>query len=226
MTHNLRWSEMCGHKTTIFCTYPSKSSSAQGWSCYKTLHSTEQSYQPPTSVDVSRVRARHRRRYAPFIKETEAQPSGIPTTEVLGQSVGYSPWQETHCENSIGETLKSLAIRHVDKTVASDAQLSRNIESPQPASRFLVKRFATHGGPDLSDLKGYGAPGPAYGMSSSKSSLGRRKWGSQSPSKSGTIANTTTTKSTGPYDRAFLQHLIDHSVFPDDYEHPNQTTRC
>ncbi|KAH7116617.1 hypothetical protein B0J13DRAFT_653126 [Dactylonectria estremocensis] len=65
----------------------------------------------------------------------------------------------------------------------------------------------------------------AYGMSSSKSSLGRRKRGSQSPSKSGTIANTTTTKSTGPYDRAFPQHLIDHSVFPDDYEYPNQTTR-
>ncbi|KAL6410035.1 putative mucin-4-like [Ilyonectria robusta] len=159
---------MCGHKTTISCTYPSKSSSAQAWSCYKILHSTEQSYRPPISVDVS-CSSPASPTLRTLIKETEAQPSGIPTDEVLGQSVGDSPGQETHCENSIGETLKPLAIRRVDKTVASDVQLSRVSRAPQPASRFLVKRFATHaphGGPDFSDLKGYRAPSPIYGMSS------------------------------------------------------------
>ncbi len=59
-------------------------------------------------------------------------------------------------------------------------------------------------------------------MSSSQSSLGRRKRGSASPSKrSQSTPNTTTTKSTGPYDRAFQQHLIDFGIFPDGYEYPD-----
>ncbi|KPM36133.1 hypothetical protein AK830_g10438 [Neonectria ditissima] len=57
-------------------------------------------------------------------------------------------------------------------------------------------------------------------MSSGLSSLGRRKRGSQSASKSGTT-RTTTTRSTGPYDRAFQQHLIDNQIYPDEYEHPD-----
>jgi len=32
---------------------------------------------------------------------------------------------------------------------------------------------------------------------------------------------TTITKSTGPYDRAFQQHLIDGGVYPDEYEYPD-----
>ncbi|KAJ4180947.1 hypothetical protein NW759_017218, partial [Fusarium solani] len=58
-------------------------------------------------------------------------------------------------------------------------------------------------------------------MSSSQSSLGRRKRGSRSSSKTNTTPNTTTTRSTGPYDRAFQQHLIDHNIFPPGYEYPN-----
>lgn len=34
-------------------------------------------------------------------------------------------------------------------------------------------------------------------------------------------SNTTTTRSTGPYDRAFQQHLIDYSIFPPGYEYPD-----
>ena len=59
------------------------------------------------------------------------------------------------------------------------------------------------------------------GMSSSQSSLGRRKRGSQSPIKRDSTPNTTTTRSTGPYDRAFQQHLIDHDILPDGYEYPD-----
>lgn len=66
-------------------------------------------------------------------------------------------------------------------------------------------------------------------MSSRQSSLGRRKRGSQSPtkrgsespSKSSATANTRSTRSTGPYDRAFQQHLIDHKILPDGYEYPD-----
>lgn len=69
-------------------------------------------------------------------------------------------------------------------------------------------------------------------MSSIPSSLGRRKRGSQSPtkrgsnspSKSSATANTTSTRSTGPYDRAFQQHLIDHDILPDGYEYPDGRT--
>ncbi|KAJ6437515.1 hypothetical protein O9K51_10074 [Purpureocillium lavendulum] len=66
-------------------------------------------------------------------------------------------------------------------------------------------------------------------MSSSQSSSRRRKRGSQSPAKkssnplsnSSATPNTTSTKSTGPYDRAFQQHLIDHDIFPHGYEYPD-----
>lgn len=36
---------------------------------------------------------------------------------------------------------------------------------------------------------------------------------------------TTTTKSTGPYDRTFQQHLIDHYILPCDYEYLDETLR-
>jgi hypothetical protein len=61
-------------------------------------------------------------------------------------------------------------------------------------------------------------------MSSSQSSLGRRKRGSASTLKTTTSTKTSgtkTTKSTGPYDRAFLQHLIDFKIYPSGYEYPD-----
>lgn len=58
-------------------------------------------------------------------------------------------------------------------------------------------------------------------MSSSRSSLGRRKRGLISTSGSNATPDTTTTRSTGPYDRAFQQHLIDYNIYPPEYEYPN-----
>lgn len=104
-----------------------------------------------------------------------------------------------------------------------------------------IQRSARHGGPDLSDLRGVcrhqtflvtpaNLPLPQYSgscgvskhrMSSSQSSLGRRKWGSGSLSKSTNTSNTKTTKSTGLYDCAFQQHLIDFGIYPDEYEYPD-----
>jgi hypothetical protein len=57
-------------------------------------------------------------------------------------------------------------------------------------------------------------------MSSSQSSLGRRKRGSQSAVKRNS-SSTTTSRSTGAYDRAFTQNLIDHACYPPGYEYPD-----
>lgn len=62
-------------------------------------------------------------------------------------------------------------------------------------------------------------------MRSNLSSLGRRKRGLASSSKKSTLTpQTTSTKSTSPYDRAFQQHLIDHGIYPDQYEYPDGRT--
>ncbi len=58
-------------------------------------------------------------------------------------------------------------------------------------------------------------------MSSSQSSSQGRKRGSTSTLNTKPTTKTTTTKSTGPYDRAFQQHLIDGGVYPDEYEYPD-----
>ncbi|KAG5756705.1 hypothetical protein H9Q70_000683 [Fusarium xylarioides] len=58
-------------------------------------------------------------------------------------------------------------------------------------------------------------------MSSSQSGLGRRKRGSQSPSKKSTT--TSNTAKSGPYDRNFQQNLVDHGLYPDKYLYPNLT---
>ena len=57
-------------------------------------------------------------------------------------------------------------------------------------------------------------------MSSRASSISRRKRGSTA-SRTGTSGTSITKTSTGPYDRAYLQHLIDHGILPDLYEYPD-----
>ncbi|KND87039.1 hypothetical protein TOPH_08337, partial [Tolypocladium ophioglossoides CBS 100239] len=109
-------------------------------------------------------------------------------------------------------------------------RVDRFVDRCSPACLKRIKRFARHGGLDLRDIRGYRTPAEAQdGMSSSQSSLGRRKRGSQSPkkrgsqspSKSNATPNTTSTRSTGPYDRTFQQHLIDHNILPLRYEYPD-----
>ncbi len=63
-------------------------------------------------------------------------------------------------------------------------------------------------------------------MSAIKSILGRRKRGSISSSVKKSqvipdIPDTATTRNTGPYDRAFQQHLIDFGIYPGGYEYPD-----
>ncbi|POR34809.1 Uncharacterized protein TPAR_05016 [Tolypocladium paradoxum] len=107
---------------------------------------------------------------------------------------------------------------------------NRFVEQLSPACLRRLKQSARQGGPGLWDIRGYRTPAAAYDeMSSRQSSSRRRRRGSQSPtkrssnspSKSSATPNTTSTKSTGPYDRAFQQHLIDHDIFPHGYEYPD-----
>ena len=123
-----------------------------------------------------------------------------------------------------------------------------------PASDFLhhcdsgtlkdIQRFARHGGPDLSNLKGVSttrhpsviakADGDAkylepiepvhHTMSSSQSYSRGRKRDLASIRNTGATTNTTntnTTISSGPYSRNFQQKLIDAGVYPDEYEYPD-----
>lgn len=53
-----------------------------------------------------------------------------------------------------------------------------------------------------------------------QSILGRRKRGSASPLEESPSKAKEAVR-TGPYDRAFHQHLVDHSVYPDLYEYPD-----
>jgi hypothetical protein len=55
-------------------------------------------------------------------------------------------------------------------------------------------------------------------MNSSQSARSRRR-GSATTSSSRPTTNTTRTKSTGVYDRAFHQHLVDNGVYPQGHRH-------
>ncbi|KAK4158281.1 glyoxylate reductase [Chaetomidium leptoderma] len=99
---------------------------------------------------------------------------------------------------------------------AASNGLAQQLESTATSPRDLA-RFAGHGGPDLSDLRGYPPPAtpcsaPAI-MSSRKSS---RSGGSRSANPASTQATSATTKSkkSTPYNRDFDQHLTDHGVHP------------
>ncbi|KAI0147294.1 hypothetical protein GGR57DRAFT_258624 [Xylariaceae sp. FL1272] len=140
--------------------------------------------------------------------------------------------------------LTRSALRELDRRHTSHAtskQRKPACTSIQPATQYLdgssqiqlgrIRRSARQGGPDLSDLRALRHYEPTVvatcsGMSSSSrpSSLGRRKRGSASASPSKKSTQTTSTRSTGPYDRAFQQHLIDHGVYPHRYRYPDRRT--
>ncbi|RDA87201.1 hypothetical protein CP532_2529 [Ophiocordyceps camponoti-leonardi (nom. inval.)] len=91
-----------------------------------------------------------------------------------------------------------------------------------------IRRFASHGGPDLEDVRGCPFTWPKDKMSGRESSRGRRKRGSRfsiEGSGSGTVntttAATTSTRITGPYDGNFQQHLTEHRVYPERYRYPD-----
>ncbi|KAI1839551.1 hypothetical protein JX266_014237 [Neoarthrinium moseri] len=119
-----------------------------------------------------------------------------------------SAWRRDHWPRRPA-TRRAAPIPHIQ-----DASVY--FENSTPGRQAQIKRFSREGGPDLSDIRGF--------RSMSQSSLGRRKRGSASPAKRSTTGNTTSTKSTGPYDRAFQQHLTDYGILPPRYEYPSGET--
>jgi len=138
------------------------------------------------------------------------------------------------------------------------AELKRNRRCTKFASDFLhlcpaeclkdIKRFASHGGPDISDLRSvciarylltseltmslqYPKPinvldQPMSSIQSGSRGRGRgrgRKRASTFSSKTQTTATvpTTATGNTRPHHRNFQQNLVDHGVYPEEYEYPD-----
>ncbi|KAH7127600.1 hypothetical protein EDB81DRAFT_764761 [Dactylonectria macrodidyma] len=77
-----------------------------------------------------------------------------------------------------------------------------------------LRCYAKHGGPDLTDLRGFDQSSPLDYLMSQPSNLGRRK-------RAKTTESTKPTKTTGVYDRNFTQHLVDHGFFPVNYMYPD-----
>ncbi|KAF9733854.1 hypothetical protein PMIN04_012897 [Paraphaeosphaeria minitans] len=107
-------------------------------------------------------------------------------------------------------------------SIASERGEIDYLHSHDPKILNAWKTFSRHGGPDLSDLRSFPEPTriTKHTMSASRSSTRSRQRDSASTSTRPTT-NTTGTKTTGVYDRDFQQHLVDHHIYPDAYEHPD-----
>ncbi|KAI4154565.1 MAG: hypothetical protein LQ340_001594 [Diploschistes diacapsis] len=83
-----------------------------------------------------------------------------------------------------------------------------------------IKQTTRHGGLDLSDLRGFPeSSNPLNPAMSSRTNFRVSKQKSRSASNNRPFTNTS--KSTGPYNRNFQQNLVDGSVFPHAYRHPD-----
>jgi hypothetical protein len=96
----------------------------------------------------------------------------------------------------------------------------------RPVTRGIlrnIQKVAKEGGLDLSELRGY----PEPNMNSRRSKYRVQKHSlsaSRSASRGSSTSRSTkpsTTKSSGPYDRDFQQHLVDHGIYPHAYEYPD-----
>ncbi|RDA93695.1 hypothetical protein CP533_4893, partial [Ophiocordyceps camponoti-saundersi (nom. inval.)] len=77
-----------------------------------------------------------------------------------------------------------------------------------------LKKSATHGGPDLSDLRGYSVPRKSNDLHSLK--RGKQK----PPPPRLKFSETASTPTVGLYDDNFQQHLIDNGVYPHRFRYP------
>ncbi|PWI64276.1 hypothetical protein PCL_11308 [Purpureocillium lilacinum] len=78
---------------------------------------------------------------------------------------------------------------------------SQRVEQGHSTHPKHLKRFATHGGPDLSDLRGI--------------------VDLRTHDEFYQLIKSRAPEATGPYDRDFQQHLVDHGIYPDRYRYPD-----
>ncbi|KKZ67175.1 hypothetical protein EMCG_07120 [[Emmonsia] crescens] len=114
------------------------------------------------------------------------------------------------------------------------AELKKTLRYTQYNPNFLhncgpdilkdIKQFSRNGGPNLSDLRGYleYTDSLEHTMNSSQSSSqGRKRPAPSLKSKETQSTEISKTTSTTAYKRNFEQKLIDHGVYPPEYEYPN-----
>ncbi|EGC48849.1 conserved hypothetical protein [Histoplasma capsulatum var. duboisii H88] len=88
------------------------------------------------------------------------------------------------------------------------------LSSCKPDCLDRVRRFARHGGPDLSDLRNFRQDRiPLYFK------MPKRPLADTTPSS--VTRSKRSSQSTGAYSLGFEQHLIDHFVYPHGYEYPD-----
>ncbi|OAA40001.1 hypothetical protein NOR_05995 [Metarhizium rileyi] len=136
----------------------------------------------------------------------------------LTDRCGVYNFSPTFWDNLTKVWLTRRALRELDR---------RNNLSGQPSERTgLVDvlpddlaRFSRHGGPDLRHLQAYPEPSfVPHNMTSRSSSALSQSQRLQSPKA--TSASSKTRRSSA-YDDDFEQHLIDHDIYPDGYEFPD-----
>ncbi|EED23188.1 conserved hypothetical protein [Talaromyces stipitatus ATCC 10500] len=112
------------------------------------------------------------------------------------------------------------ALRELDRrnTQISAIQATRSSRPVTSKDRKDIRRFARQGGPDLSELRGY--PPPTM-KSHRPYRIQKRSVSASRGSSTSRSTKPSTTKSSGPYDRDFHQHLIDHGIFPHRYRFPD-----
>ncbi|KAK0655232.1 hypothetical protein B0T16DRAFT_317809 [Cercophora newfieldiana] len=134
-----------------------------------------------------------------------------PTKRVKSTSQHHDSWQypPEFWDGLSKIWLTRAALEELDRRTARRP----SFPPPGPSGQDTreLGRFARHGGPDLSDLRGY--PDPKITMSSSRSSRSRPVVSTNPTSvTSGTTKSKRSTRSA--YDPGFEQHLTDHAIHP------------
>ncbi|SLM36805.1 hypothetical protein LPUS_06491 [Lasallia pustulata] len=124
--------------------------------------------------------------------------------------------------------LTRRALRELDRRNQLKSSGRAPVRKPlrQSSNRKDIQRFARHGGPELSDLRGYPEPTDinlAHTMSSIRFTQSRQSESLKPPSNS-TSENSNTeivARKISAYDKNFEQFLINENVFPEGYEYPD-----
>ncbi|KAG8418638.1 hypothetical protein J3459_012159 [Metarhizium acridum] len=129
--------------------------------------------------------------------------------------------------------LTSRALRELDRR-------NEQLPSPKPRARFVTSRaakvaalarcgfpdlalavFATAGGPDLSDLRGYAEPIKITMASTSPSATRKPVSAGNARTRSTNATTLSLKRRSSAYDTNFGQHCIEHNIYPPVYKFPD-----
>ncbi|KAI9779876.1 MAG: hypothetical protein M1816_003323 [Peltula sp. TS41687] len=178
-------------------------------------------------VALERYLMRGQKRHQSSIDETQSvkPPQKRARKEFsLRQRAKTTFWDSLSRVHLTTRALKELDRRNHSHTSRRTTTTEIQRVWPQYITR-QIKRFARHGGPNLTDLRGFPEPGKerstAHVMPPSQSTSRTQTKSTSTLSESTAKTSTAKTKKASPYDPNFEQHLIDHGVYPDDYDFPD-----